>query len=540
MIPDVSWSARRVLILTTALVVTAFVLHCAQAARRSAGLLEHDEAISLLAAAGKAEQMDRLHIDPYAVDVLPARRVQDFLRPTDGASFADVFHSLARCDIHPPLYFLALHAMGRVGFDLTHAGRLFGTLVLILGAWCANRWIWPQAAPGVKLLAAAWLLLTPTMVDVATELRQYILVYLGLILSLAALARLWEETRPTRTTCVLLAVAPVILLWSQYGTLLWVVFGLVIAVVGAVIRRGRRWRLIAAAAVAVSTVVLPLLIWGRPERLPYVLSPEPLTDAWHDGFLPICRAAAGAWCDIPWRWQGDLVMLAIIALVLTAALVLAWTGGNGLDRWLLLATVAWTSAWLLLLASGRLPPHAVEAKQLGPLLLCPMAVIVRAGSASRPRGIRLAVAALLAVSLLTQTPRSWRLATGSSDDRSLAALSSTECLWVDAPRRGYLLPLVEKVPPDSRVVIAGPFVVLERWEELDKLLPSEHLLYAEINGYPDQQRAPVQQAVVDRFSERYEAREVVLRGPRRTVTEFLRKRTAIGSPPAGKHPPADG
>jgi hypothetical protein len=193
--------------------------------------------------------------------------------------------------------------------------------------------------------------------------------------------------------------------------------------------------------------------------------------------------------------------------------------------------VAWAFVWLLLLQGGWVPPHAVEAKHLGPLVLVPVLVIARAGSA-RSQAVRIAAAVVLAVSLLAQTPRSYRALCRSSDERLIASLRGAECLWVDTPRRGYLLPLVDKLPPDAQVVIAGPDLVRERREELDKLLPRSRLMYAEINEYPGQQRSPVQQEVVDRFSELYEAREVLKQGPRRTVTEFSRKRTATSSSPA--------
>jgi len=369
-------------------------------------------------------------------------------------------------------------------------------------------------------------------------LRQYALVYLGVILSVAALVKLWEDARPARHTFMLLAVAPVILVWSQYGTALWVAFGLLMAVGGVIAGRGRQWKLVAGAVAAAAVLLSPVLVWGYRLSLSHVLSPEPpLADAWRQGFLPICRAVVDAWCPIPWSLQSPAVTMTMAALVLLACAVPAWFGGRTIDRWLWGAAVGWGAAWLLLLAGGRIPPHAAEAKQLAPLVLVPACLIARAGSAVRPRWVRGAAVGVLAISLLAQAPRLYRSLTGPNEGRLIASLGSAECLLVDAPRRGYLLPLVEKMQPDARVVIAGPHVVLKRWEELEKLLPEDRLLLAEINEYPDQERPPVAQQVVDRLSELYQARAAAWQGPRRTVTEFSKKkRTAVSSHPSGRIP----
>jgi len=75
-----------------AIAIVAAAVHVRASQMRSLGLLEHDEAISLLAAAGKSLQADALYEDQSADP--PVRRsaasLQAMLRPTGDPGFADV------------------------------------------------------------------------------------------------------------------------------------------------------------------------------------------------------------------------------------------------------------------------------------------------------------------------------------------------------------------------------------------------------------------------------------------------------------------
>ena len=68
-----------------ALIVTAFAVHWWTARSRAADLLEHDEAISLLDAAGKSQRIDALYDGMTDLQILPAALGEDL---GDWAAFA--------------------------------------------------------------------------------------------------------------------------------------------------------------------------------------------------------------------------------------------------------------------------------------------------------------------------------------------------------------------------------------------------------------------------------------------------------------------
>lgn len=534
-IRDRCWSTWHTRIPAVALVLAAFILHCAAAAHRTANLLEHDEAISLLAAAGNAERIDRLLDGPQALCTLGAGDLQQYLRPAEEATAGDVVRSLAHRDTHPPLYFLILHELEKWGIRSLVSLRLFGTIMILIAAWCANRWVWPSASPPAKLLATAWVLMTPAMVGIATELRQYALVYLGVVLSIAALVKFREEARPARHTVMLLAISPVVLGWSQYGTMIWVAICLLVSAVCLGERRARGWPVLAGAVVAAGLMLVPVLLWGYQSRFdPRGFSADPLTNPYGDGLLPLAHSLVEAWLPLPWRLQQTVpppviagMFLLIAAILLLAVAVLAWGGSAGLDRRLWFAAALWLGTWLLLLARGWIPAHAVEPKQLAPLVLVPVCLLARACSATRPAWVRRSAMVLLAVSILAGAPRMLELLSKSADRQLIASLGSADCLLADAPRRGYVMPLVEKMAPAARVVLVAPPTALERWTELEMWLPDGRLLLAEINWSPGQPRPASMQQVVDRLSARYRQQATLRKEPRRTVTEFKEKLSAV-------------
>ncbi|MBN2562193.1 MAG: hypothetical protein JXQ75_14815 [Phycisphaerae bacterium] len=548
---------RRYAVLSV-LVGGVLVLHWRVASRRASNLLEHDEAISLLAAAGKAQQVGVLYAGLHEVQVFPASDLQDLLRPTGDVTARDVMRSLSRHDRHPPLYFLILHGLGKWGWGIgdwgsTHgtAGpsavvnhqssiasrpstvlRLFGTLVFFITAWVAHRWVWPDASAVAKLLGAVWLLATPAMVDIATELRQYALVYMGVMISVAALVMFWEETSRVRSTVILLVLAPVILVCSQYGTTVWVAICFLVAVACLLVGGRRRWRMLACSVVAATLTLVPLLLLGVRGISGSARSPSiPADGVYARAIEPVCSNLAEAWCSLPWCWRdaGALPMIAVLLLGVSA--ILAWRGGRAIDRVLWCAALSWGVLWLLLLATGWIPPHALEPKQLGPLVLVPACLIVRASSQSRPRWVRRTAVGVLAVSLATHGLGIWQVLMQAANEPLLTALQRAECLLVNAPKRGYLLPLVEKLRPDARVVIAEPDVATAHWMELSEILPDGGLVLAEIDSFHGDRRAPAAQEVFDRLSRTYRDATTLRKGPRRTVTEFTRTPSGISDQP---------
>ena len=129
--------------------LVAAIVHVRAAQMRTAGMLEHDEAISLLSAAGKADVALRLY-DDQAADTAPMRQaaaLRAMLRPSSDTGFADVRASLHDRDIHPPLYFWMLYAAQRCSLSSETALRLLGSLVLLASALTLDRFAWPRATP---------------------------------------------------------------------------------------------------------------------------------------------------------------------------------------------------------------------------------------------------------------------------------------------------------------------------------------------------------------------------------------------------------
>jgi hypothetical protein len=510
------------------LVAAALAIHWGVARNKAAGLLEHDEAISLLAAAGKSQRMDALYEGMTNLQFLPAAVLKDLLHPSGDVPTRDVVRSLSQKDIHPPLYFVILHGLGVLGLQPQVLLRLFGTLVFLLAAWIANRWIWPHASPIARWLGTAWLLLTPEMVNIATELRQYALVYLGVVISIAALTAWWEQTTPARHTVMLLALAPVMLLYTQLGTAIWVAVGLMAAVAQLCSGYWRRWKLLAGAGIAALIMVLPLLLWGIQINLSRNHPPPPPIDqVYAQALQPLCRSLTDSWCLLPWTWRDTPLPLAVAGVALAGSAMLCRRRGTVADRVLWCSALAWGVLWFSLLVCGRVPPHAVEPKQLAPAILIPLCLFVRAARPSPPHTGRRIAIGFLAVSLVGLSLGTLQTLTKPRGSRVAAALGEADCLIADAPRRGYLLPLVDKMKPQARVVIATPAMALAHWTTLADLLPEDRLLVAEI-GSPWEERRPEDVAqLYDRLSRMYRETVGLSKGPRRMLTELRHRVTAL-------------
>lgn len=511
----------------TVLVVVAVVLHCCTAVRRADGLLEHDEAISLLAAAGKSQRINALYEAMDGLQLYRAGDLRDLLRPTPDVTTVDVVRSLGKQDIHPPMYFLVLHGLSGLWADHPACLRMIGSLLFLVTAWVANRWIWPAASPAAKWLGAAWLLTTPAMMDVATELRQYAAVYLAVVISIAALVLLWEESKPVRHTVLLLTLAPVLLLWLQWGTVVWVAVGFLTAVAQLAVTRFRRWKVLLGAALAALLLLAPLLFWSRHALISLEgPAPVPLDNAVAGALLPLSGSLANSWIATPWTWNPSSASLAAAILVLTISLLLIWRQAKGADLAIWSGGVAWGVAWAILLARGLIPSHAVEPKQLAPLLLMPVCLLVRASAAAHRKPIRWCSTAVLTVMLISLWVRAGLLLSDDKDAALVGALRNAETMLVDAPRRGYLLPLTDKMGPESQVVIVSPAVAAARWEQLASLLPGDRLLLAEIDTRTGEQRSPEARMLFERLSRLYRQAVPLRKGPRRTVTEFRHRLAA--------------
>ncbi len=507
------------------LLVAVLVIQVCLAVHRSSSLLEHDEAISLLVAAGKSDRIQELYANLDRLTFRPASELQGLLRPAHDTSARDVIRSLSHNDIHPPLYFLILHGLATLAPDHILVFRLIGTLFFLVAGWLFMRWVWPRSTPSARLFGIAWLFASPVLMDVATELRQYALVYLGVAISLAALIALWEERQPLRHTVMLLALAPTALLWTQFGTVAWIAVAFLAALVHLLSGKWRRWPVLAVAASVSLVLVAPVLLWGKEVLATHgAIASDETGMAIGSAASVIARSLTEAWCSLPWALKNSPapVIIAVFLFVVTAVFV--WRHGRWVDRVLWCAALGWCGVWVYLLAGGRIPPHAGEAKYLAPLVLVSACLVVRAGSEARPLWMRRTVIAILAVSLASHVFGLRQLFAQPSDIRLAAALRSADCLVIDTPKRGYALPLIAEMKPDALVAIGGAGVTLECWAALESQLPEGRLVLAEIDSCQDGRRNPLSREVFDRFAARYQEVVSLRKGPRRTITSFRHRR----------------
>lgn len=479
----------------------ALLLHWRVAVLRDRALLEHDESIALLEAAGKAAEAESLFQPPGQVHVFTASELQNLLKPSARTSPGDVISSLASYDIHPPLYFCSLLELQHLGLDSPTQLRLLGTMLFILTAWIADRWIWPDAPKLARLLAAAWLLLAPACVEVATELRQYALVWLGTALSIAGLVQLNSAQARRLRALILLTTGSLILAYSHLGTVAWI--AVLLAVTITIHRRDRSARSVLATAIILTAgLTSPLAVWliRKPSQLGR--SPTIGVEAWWtQAALPICRTLSQVWISLPQRLTSSTIM-AVTALLIVAICLLALRRSARVDRILTLAVGIWAIVWFLLLETGKLPPHATTPKYLGPLALGSLAILVRATGS---RSIAIAALSISSASHLAAVVRTLQRPT---QDALLRAIHDSDFFVVSNPRRGYLLPVVEQMRPDARVAIAGSAA----WQQLAPQLPESGVTLLEIGGPAAELR--------EGLSRKYGKVEVIRSEPARTLTAF--------------------
>jgi hypothetical protein len=320
-----------------------------------------------------------------------------------------------------------------------------------------------------------------------------------------------------RRAC-LVAAGPVVLLWSQIGTVVWVgvlfLLGLWEGFRGTTAQRRTIWR----AVVMAGALLLPLGAWWVSSAAGLGPTPTiPLSRLPAAVFGPIGESIGLAWVSRPGRWAGSPAWAWMGLAVLVFAGVAARRRGSRLDLLIALGIGLWAASWVALLALGRAPPHAVTAKHLLPLVLGSLSLVVRSTAAGGGRRLRRCAFAVLAVSLASHSIGLGQLVGAPSSTPLLAALRSADALLANSPQRGYLLPLVAAMRPGAGVMIASPGAAAERWDEVQAVLPEAGLLVAEI----DTARAG---EGFERLFGRLEARwgpPERLRGePKRIVTRF--------------------
>lgn len=445
--------------------------------------MEHDESISLLAAAGKSQKISELEDASKAIAICRASEIQDWLRPT-GTKVSDVRYSLAAHDRHPPLYFLILHALQRVGVESRTWLRLIGTLALFLGAWFGSRYIWPDASTTLRCIALVWILAAPVSLETATEIRQYGIIFLGVLISVAAVLCHLEGSTNSRENIFLLVAAPAVLLWSQIASIVWVAVCVMLAIVPCLLRVSGAIRRIVWALTFSLVVLLPLCI--RWLAYPSGLMTGPVI-AWtaipSQLLEPMCRSIARAWFSHPGRIQFTLIPAAIGAGALVVVSSLGFLSRSRSLRWLTLGMLGWLTVWCVLLAMGRIPPQALMSKQLLPVIVCMFAIVIREAQAGwKDRAGRIAIVLLL-ISVVSHPLGIIRLIDGKASQAALISeLHKSDALLATAPQRGHLLPLIDVLRPDAMVIVGGSARVLQDWNKVAPVLPLGDLVLAHIRS----------------------------------------------------------
>lgn len=501
------------------LLAVAVAVHGRVSVLRSRTLLEHDEAITLMAAAGKSHLAHQLYQRSESPRVASAGELQHFMQYTGSTGFWDVLRSLANYDIHPPFYFLLLQGAERLGIKSHTLLRLFGLIVMIAAAWVGHRYVWPDASPAAKALAAAWLLLSPTCLEIATQLRQYQLVYLGTMLSLAGLIRLWNGSERRTSSALLIGAGPLVLLGSHFGTVIWIV---VLVTCGAwILRTGSsRSRGTFVIAVAGSLVIAsPLLYWWWKYAGDLGAAPTiPLSRWWAEIVRPMFDGLGHAWASWPNRWDDAGLGPVIGIAVAVVAAILAARRRATIEFVLGLAIAAWVTTWVALLAAGKMPPHAVMPKYLAPLMLGVLTIVVRSTMRTNDPRIR-----GLALTLLLATMLSHGLGVRQAVARPTAkplmeALARCECLLINVPKRGFVLPLVAPMRPEARVIVATPEQALRDWSAMETLLPTNDVLAVEVMQEPTAES----RELAERLKKKYEYADRLRDEPARVMTWYRR------------------
>ena len=172
--------------------------------------MEHDEAISYLAATCHQGEWDRMTARGAApvATWTPAGEWRRFAEPDDALCLGRISRDLADHDIHPPLYFWLLHLwVGAVGVSIASGPALnlliFAAAALALFGFARRLLREPLSAALVVLVWAV----SPAVVPIATEARMYDLLALVSILFSWQVVRLAEAPRLSRRGLAALALA---------------------------------------------------------------------------------------------------------------------------------------------------------------------------------------------------------------------------------------------------------------------------------------------------------------------------------------------
>jgi hypothetical protein len=165
-----------------------------------------------------------------------------------------------------------------------------------------------------------------------------------------------------------------------------------------------------------------------------------------------------------------------VTLTVAAASGILGARDTRIDRLLFVAILSWTVIWIALLVTGKIPPHTVAPKYLAPVVLGMLVIAVRSARSTSPAWMRRVGVTTLALFLISHAIGIRHLLQWPLQEQLVDSLRETKTLVVTIPRRGYLLPLVDKMQPESRVIVAGQ----ASWEKLAPLLQNDGLTLVEI------------------------------------------------------------
>ena len=426
--------------------------------------VEHDEAISYLAAAGHLGDYERIiTTGQYPYDQWAAARAwQKFIEPKHGFVFGQIARDLARYDVHPPLYFWLLHLWTRLSGVAAWSGLLLNVLIdvatgialhrLARGAFTADR------ALAVVMLWA----LSPVALRTMTVARPYSLFTLMVVLYALAVQRFTAARTKTGTRInadgtdsesagadIRSFLRAIVLIVTGAAGLLTHFYFFLALIAGGLVVLAQRDR----------TRVLEFGAWTLLSGGIFV--------ALHPHFLIAVQGKVQghfAWSAFPDRLGVTLGALALLSIPTAAALILPLISliGQRSRQADHTRVVGYQSEiFLLCLLGGQIvlyllqisPKQALmEYRYLAPTWPCAALVLVRV---LRTRA-QLACVGMLALAGIVAWPDS---------QHTIRPAPGTHIL-IDNPARGVLLPVVMTLDADTPVFAADQVDLLaepDRW-----------------------------------------------------------------------------
>ncbi|MBT8456186.1 MAG: glycosyltransferase family 39 protein [Alphaproteobacteria bacterium] len=428
-------------------------------------LISHDSAITILSATGNQiafGSLDAMGLTDRWVDMAAFGFLRD---PAPGLDFAAVREGLVLSDIHPPLYFYALHLWQAL------FGQAFSTLLylnVLIGAACVvatgvlSRMILGQTT--TALIATAFFAASPFFLGpVQGVLRQYELLQFCTALSaIGWVGFLKSETRGARWRYLALIVAA-----QTAGLLTQIQFVFIIAsacLAALLIRelRPRGFLMLTGAAIASGLAFLAL----HPEIFDQIARQQSQV---HDVSTAdaVARAlrVSRSFLEVFGLSRPASDPIAAMGLGLLLFGLLLWLGLRVARRWRGLGIAPW-AAFLCLTAAiavaGSIaqfalylvPQHAMGGRYF--LLFWPLAAVAFvAALTSLSRGISTAVLGLAALAILTEN--AWRVAEAQATYRYGNEVTQTvagaRAIYTDTTARGLLPRVVLSASPDAQIYI---------------------------------------------------------------------------------------